>query len=204
MRKLLTALCWAVSAVSVTAEVYNFDFHNPETLTPAVAAPGEKQAVDLNGKSFVSGKVTISFAASTGGNTHVRLYHSYDAGIDLRLYDEDQMTVAVSDGGILKSIQFTMSLSGAATGTNDINFIPDNGEFSWADELWTASEQVGSVTLTSAMQSRIYTMAVKVEDNSSIQQVEAKEADIYYDLQGKKLSCKPKSGLYIKDRKVLL
>lgn len=181
-----------------------FDFSAPASLNPAVEAPAQKEYVDLNGRSFSDGDVTVSFLATSEGNTHVRLYHSYDAGIDLRLYDGDAMVVRTLNPSLfIKEIRFTMSLSGASTGSNDINFIPSTGDYDWAAETWTPepgyNEQ--SVELTSAMQSRIASMTVVLDRTTGINGLtpDHDHEAIYYNIMGRRISAATLTpGLYIK------
>lgn len=190
-------------ALSASAEDVTFDFHNPASLNPSVNEPGEKSGIDLDGRTFTEGDVSATFSASGIGNTSVRLYHSYDAGIDLRLYDGDALTVSVSGKKFISRIQFTMSLSGAASGSNDINFIPSTGEFVWEDECWTADSgsKPGSVELVSALQSRIYTMTVTVEDASALPEIAKAAGPVrYFNILGYQMSSKPsRPGIYIRE-----
>lgn len=199
-RNLIIAACLA-SAATVLAENVVFDFHNPATLNPSIAEPEVKGSVELDGQTFTSANVKVTFAASGENNTRVRIYNSYDAGIDLRLYNNDSMTVSVDGDSYISKIQFTMSLSGAASGTNDINFIPSTGEFVWEDEAWTPDDdtQPKSVELFSALQSRIYTMTVSVEPASSIANITAADGPVsYYSIVGHRLPGKPSQpGVYI-------
>lgn len=193
----------ATASLAASAEVFTFDFNHPESLTPSVTEPAQKESVNLDGRSFTSGPVTATFSASESGNTHVRIYHSYDAGIDLRLYDGDAVTVRVPETMLLKSIRFTMSLSGNASGSNDINFVPDTGDFVWEDERWTpdAESPVSQVELTSAMQSRIYTMSVEAEDkSSSITELRSVEQNAikYYSISGNSVVAPADRGIYIR------
>lgn len=200
MKRFILTLA-AVAALAANAEVYTFDFNKPTTLVPEVIEPGLKEYINIAGRTFTCGPVTATFTASDYGNTHVRIYHSYDAGIDVRLYDGDALTVSVPDNMMLKSIQFTMSLSGAASGTNDINFISDKGDFAWEDERWApdADSAVSTVELTSAEQSRIYTMSVDVEESSSISEITETAAQVrYYSLSGIPVVAPAASGVYIK------
>lgn len=187
-------------SVSLVSE---FDFHNPESLMPAIATPAQKEYVALDGRSFTDGDVAVSFTASETGNTHVRLYNSYDAGCDLRLYDGDMMTVrSMNPNYIIKEINFTMSLSGAATGTNDINFTASTGEFDWASETWSdTGESEKEVILTSEQQSRIASMTVKLEALSGMRAVEIDhdEQASYYTPMGIHVSgSRLTTGLYIR------
>lgn len=193
--KVLALIAVMAVSVSAAAEVsVTFNFHDTMSLNPTVNEPGEKQGIPLDGYTFSAGGVEVSFKASDVGNTHVRLYHSYDAGVDLRLYDGDAMTVAATaDNQYIKEIRFTMSLSGAATGSNDINFIPSVGDYDWAAETWIPSEDdtPRRVVLTSANQSRIYTMTVTVDGQTSIAEVNdvpSSISDAWYNIFGRRVS----------------
>lgn len=181
-----------------------FDFANPLSLNPSVQPPAEKDYVELDGRSFSDGDVVITFEANPTNNTHARLFHSYDAGIDLRLYDGDIMNVAVANTSLsISEIQFTMSMSGATTGTNDINFIPSSGDFDWAAEHWTADEDspVQSVDLTSAMQSRISSMTVTLDRLSGIMGLptDHDHSAVYFTIMGQRVTALTlKPGFYIK------
>lgn len=87
----LLAVCNAYAEQTVM-----FDFSDTMSLNPSINEPGLKSGVDLDGYKFTEGDVTVEFSASHLGNTSVRLYHSYDAGVDLRLYDGDVMTVTTT------------------------------------------------------------------------------------------------------------
>lgn len=205
MKNLAVIAAMALSIPAAAEVSVTFDFHDTMSLNPTVNEPGEKQGIALDGRTFTAGVVEVSFKANEDGNTQVRLYNSYDAGVDLRLYDGDAMTVSVTDGSqYLKSIKFTMSLSGAASGSNDINFIPSTGDFDWAAETWTPDEgdKPGSVVLTSAEQSRIYTMTVTLDELTAIAEVEegAMPAEAtYYTLLGRPVSpSRLVPGIYIR------
>ncbi len=181
-----------------------FDFSAPATLNPSVAEPAQKESVDLDGRSFSNGDVAVSFTASGSGNTAVRLYHSYDAGIDLRLYDGDAMLVrSLNPSMFIKEIRFTMSLSGASTGSNDINFYPSTGTYDWASETWTPDDDCtdGSVELTSVMQSRIASMTVTLDRTSGLSAVtpDHDHEAVYYNIMGRRISAATLTpGLYIR------
>lgn len=183
-----------------------FDFSAPTSLTPSVAEPAQKEYVDLDGRSFSDGDAVVSFTACEGGNTHVRLYHSYDAGIDLRLYDGDAMLVRTLNPSLfIKEIRFTMSLSGASTGTNDINLIPSTGTYDWASETWTPDEGAmdQNVELTSVMQSRISSMTVVLDRTSGLAGItpDHDHEAVYYSIMGRRISAATLApGLYIRVR----
>ncbi len=201
MNRFLCITSCVACVIASWGENIVFDFHNPTSLTPSIAEPGVKESIDLDGKTFTEGNVSVSFAASGENNAQVRIYHSYDAGVDLRLYNNDVMTVSVDGENYISQIQFTMSLSGAATGTADINFIPSTGEFVWETETWSADTDFTpkTVELTSSLQSRIYTMTVTTESIASINEI--KEADVpvrYYSILGHRLPGKPsRPGVYL-------
>lgn len=201
MKRIVLWTITAIASLTANAEVFTFDFHQPETLNPSVAELAQKEAVNLDGRVFTSGPVSVGFTAAASGNTHVRIYHSYDAGIDLRIYDNDMMTVSVPENLYIKSIQFTMSLSGNSTGTNDINFIPGSGDFVWEDERWTPDVDTfpSSVDLVSAMQSRIYTMSVDVDNLSPIYEITGDGASVqYFTISGRPINAPSLPGIYLK------
>lgn len=207
MRKIVFA-CMLFGLTAMADEV-TFNFHDTMSLDPAVNEPGEKNGIEVDGMTFTAGDVAVTFTASDYGNTHARLYHSYDAGVDLRLYDGDAMTVSVSGASYISKIRFTMSLSGAASGSSDINFVPSTGEFVWEEEAWTpeSGTMPRSVKLVSAQQSRIYTMTVTTESQTSIREVTADPVcREYYSLLGRKYSGTPaRPGIYIVNgRKIIL
>lgn len=198
----MTSATFTVRNASASMEA-TFDFSTPSMLNPSVAEPAQKESVDLSGRSFSDGDVAISFTAADGGNTHVRLYHSYDAGIDLRLYDGDAMLVrSLNPSMFIKEIRFTMSLSGASTGANDINLIPSTGTYDWASETWTPDEGAtdNSVELMSFMQSRIASMTVTLDRTSGLSAItpDHDHEAVYYNIMGRRISASTLTpGLYI-------
>lgn len=176
-----------------------FNFNNPTTLNPSVEAPAQKESVLLDGRTFTCGDVAVAFHASESGNTHVRLYGSYDAGCDLRIYDgEDMVVESLNPGLYIKSITVETSTSGNA----DVDFVASCGEWLWTDNAWNPGEEKErSVTLTSVQQSRIANMRVVLDNINSESGVEAVETDtpaLYYDLAGRRLAGTPQErGIYI-------
>ncbi len=184
-----------------------FNFSEPESLNPAVSAPAMKEWVDLDGRTFTDGDVAITFAASESGNTHVRLYHPYDAdgACDVRIYGGETITVrSMNPNLLLAGISFEMSLSGAATGSADINFYPSSGSFDWASESWTPEgSSVSEVVLTSIEQSRLASITVKLERTSAVNAIEFDhdEQAAYYTIYGVRVSARALApGLYIRVR----
>lgn len=178
-----------------------FDFAAPETLNPAVAAPAQKESVLLDGRTFTDGDVAITFHASATGNTHVRLYGSYDAGTDLRLYDEDVVTVSsLNPAYCISAINVTISHSGS---DSDAWFLASAGEWTWETDSWApGDERVTSVDLASYQQSRITSMTVTLTNDSSagLAAVTAGEPTRtrYYNLQGMPVSNPAPGQLYIR------
>lgn len=209
MNRFLTLIVSAClfSGISLTAQEspveITFNFHEPSTLTPSVPELPQKGAYDLDGKSFSEGPVEVSFTASEDGNTHVRLYNSYDAGIDLRVYDGESLTIACTDPAYrLLSAEFTVSLSG---GQADCDFYPSAGEYVWVDNTWLAGddERVSEVELTSILQSRMTMLVVRVAaelTSGNALAVAANEQTVRYaDLAGRLYDSLPATaGIYLR------
>ncbi|MDE6464689.1 MAG: hypothetical protein K2L16_08700 [Muribaculaceae bacterium] len=195
----------AVAASAQTPSDAVFDFNNPASLTPALTEPAVKDWVDLDGRTFTDGTAEISFTASSSGNTHVRLFHPYDGPCDVRIYDGETLTARSTDASLLlREIRFEMSVSGAATGSADINFSPSCGSFDWAAETWTApAGGVAEVSLTSVRQSRLARMTVSFEPNPAgacfpVVEDKAGEA-VFYTIDGVRLAHAPENrGVYIR------
>ncbi len=193
---------------SATFEVRNpeatlesfFDFTAPESLNPSVAAPAVKEYVDLNGSSFADGDVTINFTATDEGNTHVRLYGSYDAGTDLRLYNGDMLTVrSINPAMAITGIDVTISESGT---DSDVWFIPSQGDWIWERDCWepTGDTPVTELELTSWQQSRIATMSVTLTATAGVSLqglISPAVPEVLYDLSGRRVS-HPDAGFYIR------
>lgn len=178
-----------------------FDFSNPSSLNPALEAPGLKEYVNLDGRTFSDGDAAISFTAAGSGN-HVRLYQSYDAGIDVRVYDGESITLrSLNPNMTLLKAEFDISLSGASTGSADVNFDPSAGTYDWLTNTWTAplEESVSEVTLTSVQQSRFSAVRVFLQRTMGIYGIEIDhdERAAYYTLQGLRVT-HPGPGIYIR------
>lgn len=176
-----------------------FNFAEPESLNPSVAAPALKESVELDGRSFTDGDVAVSFTASESGNTHVRLYHSYDAGIDLRVYDGETVTVSsLNEAFDIESVKVTISHSGS---DSDAWFIPSEGEWIWEEDRWQpdADTAVRSLDLVSYNQSRITSMTVALRRTMGIPSVDIDhdERAVYYNIGGMRVS-NPGPGFYIR------
>lgn len=203
LKHLIVLLALPLSAVSPAAgQSAVFDFADPASLTPSLPVPEVKSSIGLDGNTFTCGNITITFEASESGNTHVRLFHSYDAGCDLRLYDGDAMTVATKEpADAIARIEFTGSLSGAATGSSDINLIPSSGSFVWADECWlSGSEPTGRVTLVSDRQSRMTRIEVYLAAEAGVVAGYAMPpaSAEYFTITGRRLSGQPSlPGIYL-------
>ena len=152
----------------------------------------------LDGRTFSQGDISITFKATDTGNSHVRLYGSYDAGCDLRIYDGESITVrSLNDKILISSIAFDISLSG----TSDVDFDPSAGEYDWLATTWyAAGESVTELTLTSIDQSRMSAMTVVVEPVSGVSDVavDATSAEEWFDLSGRRVGAdRMLPGIYL-------
>lgn len=200
----MTASDIAEASFTVTDDeadrVAHFNFNAPTTLNPAIAEPARSEWVELDNRSFTNSDVALTFRASATGNTHVRLYHSYDAGCDLRIYDGEQIEVKVMNPSLrLMKIEFEASESGNV----GLEFEADCGEFDLWDYQWRAPEDetTDSVALTSFRQSRVKTMTVYLAQNTGITDFEydRDEEAVYYNISGTRVGAAvPSPGFYIR------
>ncbi|MDO4319086.1 MAG: chitobiase/beta-hexosaminidase C-terminal domain-containing protein [Bacteroidales bacterium] len=178
---------YRVIEVGEGATAYTFNFAEPETLNPSIPAPAQGESVLLDGRTFSQGEVSVTFKAGETGNTHVRLYGSYDAGCDLRIYDGESMTVRSLNASLMiTSIAYDISFSG----TSDVDMYPSAGRYDWLDTAWYADgETVTDVTLTSIQQSRMSAMTVVVEPTSGVDDVavDAPADAVYVDMTGRRI-----------------
>lgn len=187
---------------------YVFDFANPESLTPSIQEPALKEGVSVASLVFTEGPVAISFSENPASNTHVRIYHSYDAGCDLRIYDGESIHFSLSgDEYSFDNIVFDMSFSGLQP---DVTFIPGIGSYVWEENTWYAgTDDVRAVTLTSFKQSRTPRITVTLNTATSVMEINSENSDspsIYYDLCGRQFNGRPaQRGVYIcNGRKILV
>ena len=194
-----------LSPISVSAQnsdrlTFVFDFANPETLTPSIVEPPLKEGVSVADITFTEGPVEISFTENSASNTHVRIYHSYDAGCDLRIYDGESIRFSLTDDNFsFDNIVFDMSFSGMQP---DVTLMPDVGSYVWEENTWYAVESdVRSVTLTSFKQSRTPKITVTLNASTSVDKLNDGNADsgtAYYDMWGHRFKEKPtQPGVYI-------
>ncbi|MDE6300113.1 MAG: chitobiase/beta-hexosaminidase C-terminal domain-containing protein [Muribaculaceae bacterium] len=181
-------------------QIAEFDFSRPESLSPSVSVPEVKEWIELDGRTFTDGDVAVTFNATGTGNTAVRLYHSYDAGTDVRLYDGDSMTIrSLNPNFVIDKAEFVTSLSG---GSADVDFEASVGEYVWLDNTWVSgAEAVYEVVLTSRLQSRIASMNVSLKNLSGVEAVDYDHdvKAVFYNLQGVRIGAgAPSPGLYIR------
>lgn len=155
-----------------TSLVSYFNFNNPSSLTPPVAEPSQKEDVLLDGRTFTDGDVAVSFAATGSGNTPVRLYNSYDAGCDLRIYQGDRMTVTSLNNEIwIEEIAFEVSESSGS----QISLSPSEGSLDFYTDIWTpGDEKCFYVDFVAEFQTRIKSMTVTLKAPAGI-------SDLRYD-----------------------
>ncbi|MDE5552909.1 MAG: hypothetical protein K2I91_06880 [Muribaculaceae bacterium] len=187
---------------------YVFDFANPESLTPSIVEPPLKEGVQVADITFTEGPVSLSFTENSASNTHVRIYHSYDAGCDLRIYDGESVHFALDgDEYSFDNIVFDMSFSGLQP---DVTLMPSVGSYVWEENTWYAVfSDVRDVTLTSFEQSRTPKITVTLNTATSAEMMNADNADksvMYYDIFGHEYKQKPTHpGIYISNgRKILV
>lgn len=179
----------------------HFNFNAPASLTPAIEEPASKEWVSLDGRSFSSSYATLAFTAADEGNTHVRIYNSYDAGCDLRIYADDCLTVnTTSQTMYISRVAFELSESGSA----DINFNVDRGYFDYYSSTWTPTEgeePATSIVFTSEHQSRIKGITVYLKGMQGIPELDydRDEPATYFNINGVRInSANPTPGFYIR------
>lgn len=197
----LLSLIFFTSAQAETQE-YVFNFAEPESLNPSVEAPAQKQGVDMDGREFSDGPVKVSFTICDYGNTHARIYHSYDAGIDLRIYDGDMMNIALTDPTLeITGISVKISLSGVSG--SDAWFIPSEGTWIWEEDRWEPDPDLHTtdLTLTSYQQSRITTLTVTTAEDPELSILDVNSPSkepIYLNLQGQPINSLTPGSIVIK------
>lgn len=176
-----------------------FDFSDPKTLNPPLAEPEEKEYVLLDGQVFTDGDAAVCFYAGGEGNTHVRLYHSYDAGCDVRIYQGDRMTVSSLNPDIfIEGIIFEVSESNGS----GISFESSIGEFDYMDYSWRPDEDTAdSVEFISLFQSRLKSMTVYMKKNDGVSDLpydhDVREA--WYTIEGFRVPASiARPGFYIR------
>ncbi|MDE6294970.1 MAG: hypothetical protein K2M03_02790 [Muribaculaceae bacterium] len=212
MKKQLLAIL-LLSPILVSAQnsdrlTYIFDFADPESLTPSIVEPSLKEGVSVADITFTEGPVEISFTENSASNTHVRIYHSYDAGCDLRIYDGESIRFVLTDDNFsFDNIVFDMSFSGQQP---DVTLMPNVGSYVWEENTWYAVySDVRDVTLTSFKQSRTPKITVTLNAATFVDKMNADNADKsvrYYDIFGHEYKQKPTHpGIYISNgRKILV
>lgn len=177
-----------------------FNFNDPQSLQPAVTEPAQSKWVELDGRSFTDADAVITFTAVDDGNTHVRLYHSYDAGCDVRIYDGESLTVSTLNPSMsITRIEFEASESG----TSFVTFDPDCGEMGDWDYVWTPGDDapVQRVVLTSEQQSRLKSLTVYMALECGIGDIDydPDTQATYYTITGMRVGATtPVPGLYIR------
>lgn len=204
------AVCQGMNASDVASAAFTvrnaeatlrsvFDFNNPASLNPAVAVPELKESVSLDKITFTDGAAAVRFDATGTGNTSVRLYNSYDAGCDARIYSGDCLTVSsLNPSYVITSIEFEMSESSGS----DVNFTASEGYFDYMTSTWSAEgDAVDTVEFISVMQSRLKSMTVNLETTNGIENI-AIDHDIpqqWYTIQGLRVPASvSRPGLYVR------
>lgn len=194
------------------AEVADFNFGDPTTLTPAVEAPEVGAGVDVNGKTFTTAKGVTLAVAEEGGEganqTKPRIWNPSGANagkMDFRIYNGWSFTVTAPEGYLLSAIEMThYNASNKIKLSATVGTVTESGswEMPAAAPAAEATEATGkSVTFTATATNNIQTMKVIVvpDGQSGIESVVAADENApveYYNLQGVRVA-NPTAGLYI-------
>lgn len=194
------------------AEVADFNFGDPTTLTPAVEAPEVGAGIDVNGKTFTTAKgVTLAVAEEGGEGANTikpRIWNASGANagkMDFRIYNGWSFTVTAPEGYLLSAIEMThYNASNKIKLSATVGTVTESGswEMPAAAPAAEATEATGkSVTFTAT--ATTYIQAVKVivvpDGQSGIESVVAADENAtveYYNLQGVRVA-NPTTGLYI-------
>lgn len=194
------------------AEVADFNFGDPTTLTPAVEAPEVGAGIDVNGKTFTTAKGVTLAVAEEGGEganqTKPRIWNPSGANagkMDFRIYNGWSFTVTAPEGFLLSAIEMThYNASNTIKLSATVGTVTESGswEMPAAAPAAEATEATGkSVTFTATATNNIQTMKVIVvpDGQSGIESVGAADENApveYYNLQGVRVA-NPTAGLYI-------
>ncbi len=194
------------------AEVADFNFGDPTTLTPAVEAPEVGAGIDVNGKTFTTAKGVTLAVAEEGGEganqTKPRIWNPSGANagkMDFRIYNGWSFTVTAPEGYLLSAIEMThYNASNKIKLSATVGTVTESGswEMPAAAPAAEATEATGkSVTFTATATNNIQTMKVIVvpDGQSGIESVVAADENApveYYNLQGVRVA-NPTTGLYI-------
>lgn len=194
------------------AEVADFNFGDPATLTPAVEAPEASNGVDVNGKTFTAAKGVTLAVAEEGGEganqTKPRIWNPSGANagkMDFRIYNGWSFTVTAPEGYLLSAIEMThYNASNKIKLSATVGTVTESGswEMPAVAPAAEATEATGkSVTFTATAANNIQTMKVIVvpDGQSGIESVVAADENApveYYNLQGVRVA-NPTAGLYI-------
>ena len=194
------------------AEVADFNFGDPTTLTPAVEAPEVGAGIDVNGKTFTTAKgVTLAVAEEGGEGANTikpRIWNASGANagkMDFRIYNGWSFTVTAPEGYLLSAIEMThYNASNKIKLSATVGTVTESGswEMPAAAPAAEATEATGkSVTFTATATNNIQTMKVIVvpDGQSGIESVVAADENApveYYNLQGVRVA-NPTAGLYI-------
>ena len=193
-----TSTCTFVDPNATEAQ---FDFTNPEGLTPAQERPENGQGIDIPNVTFTNGLVSFAVGESNGSNAP-RLWAAtgqQEGQVDLRLYKEENFTITIDGDNHITQIVFTKAGGNfdmtPSTGTLE----KDGNTATWLPDAQDAT--VSSVEFDATATTRISTVTVYYDTNSTngVDSVEAADDSeaVYYNLQGVRVA-NPDRGIYIK------
>lgn len=118
-----------------TGDNVTFDFTNPANI--GLTAGADETEIDLTGKSYTNGLVSIAFDSASGASTPIRLFSS-SGNWTFRFYNNTSFTISVPTDYHITGIEFN--------GTNlGIDWSYSNGSLSGT--TWTPDGSVSSVTI---------------------------------------------------------
>lgn len=127
-----------------------FNFSDPSTLNPAYSeadqvADGTTNnfKVEVKDVVFTAGSATVT---NTGTGTGARLYHQASGAWSYRFYKNTVTTIAVPDGYHIVKIEFEPQTTTYNTAMGNCTY----SSGSYADKVWTPSENVSTLTITPA------------------------------------------------------
>lgn len=125
-----------------------FDFSDPTTLNPAYSEADQVAdgttgnfKIDVNDVTFTAGGVSI---VNSGSGTAARLYHQSKGDWSYRFYKNTTTTISVAAGYHIVKIELVPQSTSHATALSSSKF----SSGSYADKVWTPTDNVSSVTIT--------------------------------------------------------
>ena len=206
---LIVAACVAATflfCLSASAQIYNFRWNNPTTLTPSFPAPNSSNRYGeiVSNVEFKSGPVTFIVDDDANDDSEKAcFYYGYTTlSVEMRAYRFSTLKIGVVDGYIIKEIKFEESVERNIP----LSYKGSGGTFkkgTWTSET---SEQVTSIQFDVDNTLNLAFTSVTVEQQNDDTQNAIESIGIdrpenyeqWFTLQGVRLSSRPFTpGLYI-------